>query len=166
MCTVHIPSFAPSVLVSGGGDPVLKFWDWMSGELLLNLPVADIVEPLVTVRTPKGKSTVDGEGRGKRRARRARGKGKSASHADESDEEEELGDVGAPEDVDIAMKPVEGEEDTAPLEADKYEPPASEDILVLVIHKIASVTAPDAGQFLVFSAIGYVTCHCHLGYSD
>ncbi|KAG1748777.1 WD40-repeat-containing domain protein [Suillus occidentalis] len=31
---IHIPSFSPGTLISGGGDSVLKLWDWMSGKLL------------------------------------------------------------------------------------------------------------------------------------
>ncbi|KIY44974.1 hypothetical protein FISHEDRAFT_8895, partial [Fistulina hepatica ATCC 64428] len=30
---IHIPRHSPSHLISGGGDSVLKVWDWMAGTL-------------------------------------------------------------------------------------------------------------------------------------
>ncbi|KAJ3008349.1 hypothetical protein NUW54_g3188 [Trametes sanguinea] len=50
---LHTPSFKSSVLVSGGGDPMLKVWDWMSGKLLSEVAVFDAVEPYIKVKAPK-----------------------------------------------------------------------------------------------------------------
>ena len=53
---IHVPKFASSTLVSGGGDPELKLWDWMSGEHLGDIPILKTVEPYIAVRPPKGRA--------------------------------------------------------------------------------------------------------------
>ncbi|KAJ7016419.1 hypothetical protein C8F04DRAFT_1202237, partial [Mycena alexandri] len=44
-------------LVSGGGDPMLKIWDWMTGKLKREIPILHAVEPFIKVkparRTPR-----------------------------------------------------------------------------------------------------------------
>src|ERR1700722_16321705 len=50
---VHIPPAFPSVLVSGGGDPTLKFWDWMLGTITHEVEIFRTVEPYIEVRPPK-----------------------------------------------------------------------------------------------------------------
>ncbi|KAI0684011.1 WD40-repeat-containing domain protein [Cytidiella melzeri] len=167
--TVHIPAFAPSVLVSGGGDPVLKLWDWMSGERLCDIPVQGVIEPFIKVHAPKGKwgkSADDGDGEmkvGRRKRRRARGKGKAKAGEEELEEEEDgrTKETEAEErevlEEDVVME-INDSEETAPATsshdaADREESEASQ-APVLIIHRIASMDIPAQGQFLVFNAVG------------
>jgi tRNA (guanine-N(7)-)-methyltransferase subunit TRM82 len=52
---LHILSFDHSSLISGGGDPVLKIWDWMTGVVKHEVSVLEIVEPFIAVRALKRK---------------------------------------------------------------------------------------------------------------
>ncbi|KAI0083845.1 WD40 repeat-like protein [Irpex rosettiformis] len=164
--TVHIPTFAPSVLISGGGDPKLKLWDWMSGELLCDIQVGDVVTPFITVRPPKGKwgRSEDDDGEGKaanRKRRRGRGKGKAKL------EQEELGDAEGAETTagtsegagipakDVTMQDADEEDEPAgEIAQTEEEAKPTEDPLVLVIHRVASVDVVGQEQFIVFSVVG------------
>ncbi|KAL4066006.1 hypothetical protein V8B97DRAFT_1914561 [Scleroderma yunnanense] len=75
---IHIPSFATGSLISGGGDPVLKVWDWMTGRLQRNIYVFEAVEPFVMVKAQQrrhksqedgddGDDMEDNKGRGRRK---------------------------------------------------------------------------------------------------
>ncbi|EED81216.1 predicted protein [Postia placenta Mad-698-R] len=177
---LHVPPFAPDTLVSGGGDPMLKVWDWMTGRMLLDVPIMETVEPFIKVRVPKGKHGWDeGEGgeeegiaegsgnttaRRKKRGRRGRGKGKGVKETDsvEGTPDVEEGDgEGEPEGADEqsmqtqrepkATKQNDESHDERQRESRTSEEP---DKLVLVIHKIASVDLSQYGHVLVFSAVG------------
>ncbi|KAI6122323.1 WD40-repeat-containing domain protein, partial [Pisolithus croceorrhizus] len=50
---IHIPPSAPASLISGGGDPDLKIWDWMTGRLERSVNVFGAVEPFIMVKVPK-----------------------------------------------------------------------------------------------------------------
>ncbi|KAF8586342.1 WD40 repeat-like protein [Ramaria rubella] len=52
---ICLPSFDPCSLVSGGGDPSLHVWDWMTGTLKCQLPVLDAVTPFLKVKGGKQK---------------------------------------------------------------------------------------------------------------
>ncbi|TFY83186.1 hypothetical protein EWM64_g822 [Hericium alpestre] len=84
---VHIPSFAPETLISGGGDPALKIWDWKSGHLLREIPVIDAVMPFIAVRVKKRKwrdeEEEDGEEK-KPRGQKGRGKNKGKQKSAEA----------------------------------------------------------------------------------
>jgi tRNA (guanine-N(7)-)-methyltransferase subunit TRM82 len=171
---VHIPSFAPSTLLSGGGDPNLKLWDWMSGEHLADIPVLQAVEPFIAVRPPKGRvsqSEEDGDDDGdtgekdaKRKGKGKRGKAKGKGKASAEDESEtNVVQVEAVEDAeDVTMREVTAEtatdkaagEETGNIMAGPEEGP-----LVLVIRRIASANVPSQGNFILFSAVGYA---CYL----
>jgi len=84
---LHIPPTDPSCLISGGGDPVVKVWDWLSGRLRWEVSVWECVEPFVGVervgrKSGEGESEGEGgEGEGengrKKRGRKQDKKGKS-----------------------------------------------------------------------------------------
>ncbi|KAI8817955.1 WD40-repeat-containing domain protein [Fimicolochytrium jonesii] len=38
--SIHIPSFAPNLLISGGGDPFLLTWDWMTGKIIQKIELS------------------------------------------------------------------------------------------------------------------------------
>lgn len=173
---LHIPPFAPDILVSGGGDPMLKVWDWMTGRLLLDVPIMETVEPFIKVRAPKGKrgwdegeeGVAEGSGnttaRRKKRGRRGRGKGKGVKETDSAEgtpDVEEGDGEGEPEGADEQSMQTQQEpkatkqndeiHDERQRESRTSEEP---DKLVLVIHKIASVDLSQHGHVLVFSAVG------------
>ncbi|KAI0793716.1 WD40-repeat-containing domain protein [Fomes fomentarius] len=157
---LHIPSFQHNVLVSGGGDPVLKVWDWMSGKVLADIPVSSVVEPYIQVKAPKrrrGWDDGDGDGDGdneeqgtkgeKGKGRRSRGKGKGKGKIDFREEsanvessdantgEEKMPDTNVNEDVPTTTG-------------------TPEEVLVFVVHKISSVNRGEHGRFIVFSIFG------------
>ena len=178
MCAVHVPSFAPATLISGGGDPELKLWDWMSGEHLTDIPIIQTVEPFITVRPPKGRmnqseeddeegDSVEKADKAKAKGKRGRGKGKGKAPVgvEEQDTErvvrvEEVEDV---EDITVAQE-AEGPKNEEPAR-DLVTIPAAEpeeSPLVLVVHRIASTEIPGQGRFVLFTAVGCVSRLCRL----
>lgn len=160
MSALHIPSFQQNVLVSGGGDPVLKVWDWMSGKLLVDIPVSSVVEPYIKVKAPKrrrGWDDGDGDGDGgngeqgpkggKGKGRRSRGKGKGKGRTGLREESANAESSGA-----------NTGEQTMPdanlSEDDQTTTGTSEEVLVFVVHKISSVNCGEHGRFIVFSVVG------------
>ncbi|KAH9893323.1 WD40-repeat-containing domain protein [Cubamyces lactineus] len=160
---LHIPSFSPSRLVSGGGDPMLKVWDWMSGKLLSEVSVFETVEPYIKVKAPKwrrgwndsegdgeegsAESTSKGKGKGRRR-----GKGKKGGEEarEESADVEQAGEAEtATGNADVQMA------DAVPQEsADKSHANTDEDRLVFAVHRLHSVDRQEHGRFILFSAVG------------
>ncbi|KAI5984318.1 WD40-repeat-containing domain protein [Pisolithus albus] len=59
----HIPRYDPDFLISGGGDPDLKVWEWQMGFLDQTIPVFSAVEPFISVKVPKRrlKSQIGGD---------------------------------------------------------------------------------------------------------
>ncbi|KAJ3543230.1 hypothetical protein NM688_g5882 [Phlebia brevispora] len=172
---IHIPSFAPSVLLSGGGDPTIKLWDWMSGGLLVDVPIGEAVEPYIKVKAPKsrfGRVEDDDDeeqqektGKPGRRRRNGRGKGKSKGTAAEEDAEGEIGEQpvldveGGDGDPSVQEQESEAMEVSAP--APSAEPAQAEassaaesEKSVLVLQRIDSLDVPGKGRYVVFSAVG------------
>ncbi|KAA1469145.1 WD40 repeat-like protein [Dentipellis sp. KUC8613] len=167
---IHIPTFAPDFLVSGGGDPALKVWDWKNGKLVYEIPVIDAVNPFIKVRVKKRKWREDdddgeggAEGKGDKKPRGKRGRGKKQQKAEEKGAEN--GDAEetpeATPDVDTPMQEPEqsegtGREESVALDARSSETPGAAEPPsepVFVLRRLASVEA--AGQrLLVFSAVG------------
>ena len=133
---IHIPTSDPASLISGGGDPMLKIWDWMTGVLKHEVAVLDAVEPFMAVRALKRKRGYgddhddEGEVPDGARIKRKKGKGKEKEKAKEKDEADD--DEGEDE--------VEVEDDSKPEK-------------VLVIHKIDTFLS-DSGPQVIFSAVG------------
>ena len=130
---IHIPISDPASLISGGGDPMLKIWDWMTGVLKHEFEVFDAVEPFIAVlalKRKRGYGDLDDEGEipeGARIKHKKRRKGKGKEKAKEKDEDEEDDEE-------------EEEEDAKPEK-------------VLVIHKIDTLLL-DSGPQVIFSAVG------------
>ncbi|KAL1945160.1 hypothetical protein VTO73DRAFT_2780 [Trametes versicolor] len=170
---LHIPSFDPSVLVSGGGDPTLKFWDWMSGKLTGEVCIFDAVKPHIKVKAPKwrhgwndgegedgpSESKAKGKGKGKRRGK---GKKGSADATEETAEADQQADGGSGNHAEAP--PAASEEDVPMTEASgptpvssvaQARPGVSENSqLVFAVHRIHSVDRGEHGRFVVFSVIG------------
>ncbi|KAG1852194.1 WD40-repeat-containing domain protein [Suillus subluteus] len=123
---IHIPSFSPGTLISGGGDSVLKQWDWMTGELLRDINVFSTVQPFIAVRAPEKKREWKDEDddieptEGKGGRRKNKGKRKKKRSTDDSD--------------------VDKSQDSADSE------------VVFVVHRVASI--PSLAPIIVFSVVG------------
>ena len=139
MSALHIPSFDHSSLISGGGDPVLKIWDWMTGVVKHEISVLEVVEPFIAVRALKRKrgqveddvdeAPKDSKGKAKRKRSRKGNQG------------EEQATDGA-----NAMAMDLKDEDVQDLSEEKPQK-------VMVINKVDSVKS-DSGSHIVFSAVG------------
>ncbi|KAG2743233.1 WD40 repeat-like protein [Suillus brevipes Sb2] len=135
---IHIPSFSPGTLISGGGDSVLKLWDWMNGKLLRNIDVFSAVQPFIAVKAPKKKREWRNEGEdiestdGKRGRRKNKGKRKEKRSADDGDAEES--------------------QDSAMPEGQPGEASTGESEVVFVVHRLASI--PSITPKIVFSVVG------------
>ncbi|KAI0310719.1 WD40-repeat-containing domain protein, partial [Amylostereum chailletii] len=142
---IHIPIFAPSLLLSGGGDSSLRKWDWLSGKPLGEIPILDSVQPFIKVLPQKRKRGEDDEGDGeagaegddkksrKSHGRKGRGKNKKAEDANVDE-----GGSGSSE-------PQVGEA--------VVQVAATEDVSTLVLQKLHAIEM-DKKQWAVFSAIG------------
>ncbi|KAJ3507396.1 hypothetical protein NLJ89_g6329 [Agrocybe chaxingu] len=146
---IHIPTSDPTSLVSGGGDTVIKIWDWMTGKTKHELRIWETVEPFVAVKSLKRKrGWGDGEdgdeaqegSRRKSRGKREKGKAKEQEKEDQEEDEAEKEGTGTP------ARETESTEEVKPEK-------------VLVIRKISSLDA-DGGTFILFSAVGTKALFC------
>ncbi|KAF9006044.1 hypothetical protein BDQ17DRAFT_1352635, partial [Cyathus striatus] len=127
---IHIPQSNTSILVSGGGDPILKFWDWLSGEVKHELP--------------RGSWDEDGEDTGEsNRTKRKKAKAKARAEAKNKEASQEPG-AAAPESENVPQEETEGSKDAVGDEELRK---------VLAVHQIGSVNT-EAGEYLIFSAVG------------
>ncbi|KDR80625.1 hypothetical protein GALMADRAFT_276855 [Galerina marginata CBS 339.88] len=164
---IHIPKSDPSSLISGGGDPMLKIWDWMTGVVKHEVQVLEVVESFIAVRASKRKrgwqvQEDDGEeghegGKSKRRKGRGKGKQKAQAEAKEVEEPAEGDGEGEGDDGEVGEGEGDREDSAAPVPAadasENGEEPKPEPEKVLVIHRIESVDS-DTGPHIVFSAVG------------
>ena len=145
---IHNPAFASSELISGGGDPDLKIWDWMTGNVKHELRVLDAVQPFIKVHSRKGRRGDDERDGSEARGRKGKkGKGKTLKGATRAE---------------IANDPMEESPplDThAGLEKSTYDAhqqgSGERGEFILVVHKISTVPS-ETGKYIVFNAVGYV----------
>ncbi|KAF9475213.1 WD40 repeat-like protein [Pholiota conissans] len=141
---VHIPTSDPSTLISGGGDPMLKIWDWMTGALKHELPVFEVIEPFIAVRVSKRKRGYGGEDDEGNAPEGSGSKGKGGRR--------KKGKKG-PKETEAPAGQEEGEDTPRPEGAEKKEEEKLEKEKVLVIHRIESIES-ESGLHIVFSAVG------------
>lgn len=67
--------------MSGGGDPVLKVWDWMSGVTQYDIPVLDAVRPFIVVAAKPKRSDDDQVEESKPKGKKGKGKKKADGSA-------------------------------------------------------------------------------------
>lgn len=164
---LHIPSWDPSLLVSGGGDPTLRFWNWMEGKVLREVPVSDKVMPFVkVVRKKPGRhdegSDAEGEGEqgaeklSSRKKRKAKKNKKNAGEKDEKEKDQDDrtqnngGDENAME-VDESREVGETKTEGRRESTKPDQPPEP----LLAIQKIVSFEHASS-KFVLFSAHGFV----------
>lgn len=163
---IHIPAFSPSSLVSGGGDPALKIWDWQHGTVVCEIPVLEAIKPFIRVRAKKRKwgDDDDEEGGGgekskKSHGRKGRGKNKQNQKAEaESQNADGMEvDVAKDEENDVAESVVvEEEQETEGASTSAIaENPAENPEPVFVLHKIATLDL-ESDKLIIFSAVGFV----------
>lgn len=176
---IHIPRdpAAHDILISGGGDPVIKVWQWRAGRRLYDVAIEEVVRPFIAVRRSQLKRGYDGDGERKPPSRRwlARQRRKEAKAAattklseDGVDTVPEAGAEGAEAEVDVDVEDVgvddderiESEDETVDVSAtparasgESEEPPSAP---VLVVQKIES-SKIDGQLVIVFSAVGCVS---------
>lgn len=144
MSALHIPTSYPETLISGGGDPEIRVWDWKSGTLKQEIPILDAVQEYIAVKVKSSArkrqwgNEEDIEGGNTGAHARRKGKGKK----------------GKGQNVEAEQTPeVEVEDD---LPAEEIQPASDEkdvDITVLVVHKIQSL-ARGSDTLIVFSVVG------------
>lgn len=139
---IHTPAFAPSTLISGGGDPTLKVWDWMSGALVRDVPIQDAVMRFMKVPAPKQRQAWDNEngaeGKGKKRKREKKTESKTPQP------EEGYGGPSS---------------ETAPIPAGDASTSAkadSEPEFIVAVQRIESVESSLGNQCLLFTVTGCV----------
>ena len=89
---LEIPTYAPSILISGGGDPELRMWDFRSGQQIGSLGVWEHVRPTLKVRGGRKKWKENKEGKPPK-AKKGKGKGKGAA-AVAVEEDKQMAEVG------------------------------------------------------------------------
>jgi tRNA (guanine-N(7)-)-methyltransferase subunit TRM82 len=163
---IHIPRdpAAHDILISGGGDPVLKVWQWRTGRRLYDVAIEEVVRPFIVVRRARPKRGYGSDGERKppsRRwlARQRRRQAKVAATA-KTLSETDAGTIPGPEaeaEVDVEdMDENEGTESEdesvdTPSPGDPGEPSPP----VLVVQKIETLRI-DGRLVVVFSVVGCV----------
>ena len=130
---IHVPKFDQSKLISGGGDPDLKVWNWMTGEVKHAIDVAGAIDPFLVVRAVKrrrGGYDDDEEDEAAEGSGSKRRKGKGRAKVKEEEKESEEGSA-----------------------ASSSQPTTENAEKVLVIRKIGSLEA-DGVPTIIFSAVG------------
>jgi tRNA (guanine-N(7)-)-methyltransferase subunit TRM82 len=138
---LHILSFDHSSLISGGGDPVLKIWDWMTGVVKHEVSVLEIVEPFIAVRALKRKrGQAEDDGDEAPKGSKGKAKRKQGKKGNQAEERATDGSDAATLVMDLK------DEDFGDSSEEKPQK-------VLVINKVDSVNS-DTGPYIVFSAVG------------
>lgn len=167
MSALHIPDFAPNRLISGGGDPSLKVWDWMTGEEKYEIPILQTLEPYIKVRPPRrgrgawndndeeADNKVEDAGRrlGRRARRRLRrqGKGQQSKETPDDDIIEEEQDNGAGPSSTKGKSEVIGDKDAADVAMDEAPFTGPDELTVLAVSKIGSFSYGDNRRIFVIA---------------
>ncbi|KAG1860093.1 quinon protein alcohol dehydrogenase-like superfamily [Suillus subluteus] len=130
ICFCNSYSFvSPGMLISGGGDSVLKLWDWMNGELLHDIDVFSAVQPFIAVRVPK-----------KKRERK------------DEDDDIEPTEGNAKKKRSTDDGDVDKSQDSAVPEGQPGEASTEDSEVVFVVHRVASI--PSLAPRIMFSEVG------------
>ncbi|KAF9648053.1 WD40 repeat-like protein [Thelephora ganbajun] len=148
---LHIPAFDHSLLVSGGGDPVLKVWDWMTGKEKYEIPIQESAGPFIVVKGKKRRwfeeaemSDENSTVRARKKGRKGKSKGKAKEISEQDADMEGAVDDGSPVPAITEDTPEDGPQESIRPEVEE---------LVLAIHRIDSFETT-RGKHLVFNAVG------------
>ena len=149
--------------MSGGGDPVLKVWDWRAGKRLYDVAIEDTVRPFIAVRRARRQRGYDSDGERKPPSRRwlARQRRREAKAA--AGVEGDVGSTPDVEEVEVEDDDDEGEaENESGDEASHAEATPTREMedrpSVLVVQKIDTLKVRER-VVVVFSAVGCVPCN-------
>ncbi|KAK0189076.1 WD40 repeat-like protein [Armillaria mellea] len=138
---LHIPKSNPSVLISGGGDPELKLWDWLSGQWKCDIPIWDSVKDHIVVKTKpykKGRKPDDDEQESPEGSKRRKKGDKSKATSKE------------PDSMDVDVSQVNEE---MPIREEDASALVEEEVTVLVVQKVDSIAWEDR-TYILFSVVG------------
>ncbi|KAF7370384.1 tRNA (guanine-N(7)-)-methyltransferase non-catalytic subunit TRM82 [Mycena sanguinolenta] len=139
---IHIPAFSPTELVSGGGDPMLKIWDWMSGKVKREIPILHAVEPFIKVKPAKRtfRRFEDGdemnEDEAPKKGRKAKARARQKAKQDSAEASTSTPELPAEPSDTVDSTEASGADDT-----------------VFALRRIDSLDA-EGSRHLVFSAVG------------
>jgi tRNA (guanine-N(7)-)-methyltransferase subunit TRM82 len=171
---IHIPPFAPSILLSGGGDQAINCWDWLAGQRTGELPVLDTVKPFIKVLSKKrkrGENEEDGddgaEGSSKPikpHGKKGRGKNKKKVGEQQTPEAAEDGnhnDDGDTKNTEMVEDDSAERTEKSTVPGSASPAPAGEGVSepsepTLVLKTILTLEA-DGKQIIMFQSVGYVT---------
>ncbi|KIJ55618.1 hypothetical protein M422DRAFT_240230 [Sphaerobolus stellatus SS14] len=161
---ISIPSFSASTLISGGGDPDLYIWEWMSGKLTHRIPILDAVLPLLKVRDSREKrrrkalkaGTLNQEKgkKGKKKKGKGRGKGKEGEEGAAEEETKVEGEAQAEtEDKMETDEPAAEATEKPAEEAAGAEEPEEDEAPVLAVSKIEGIEI-NGSKLILFTVTG------------
>jgi tRNA (guanine-N(7)-)-methyltransferase subunit TRM82 len=153
---IHLPTFSPDILISGGGDPYLKIWNWISGECIGQVQIWDFVEPFIVVKNIKGKRMGDEERGEGSVAKKRKGKGKKSRRRGKK----HSGKVEAESVAEVPSHEEGGQDEDDANEQEEESSMTISEEKVLVVNKIAS-SQSRGNNFLLFSAVGSVLLLIH-----
>ena len=148
--------------MSGGGDPVLKVWDWRAGKRLYDVAIEDTVRPFIAVRRARRQRGYDSDGERKppsRRwlARQRRREAKAAAGVE--------GDVGSTPEVEEVEVEDDNEGEAENVSGDEVSDAEATPTRemedrpsVLVIQKIDTLKVSERVA-VAFSAVGCDLCN-------
>ncbi|KAF9269132.1 hypothetical protein L218DRAFT_1040605 [Marasmius fiardii PR-910] len=146
--SLHIPKSHPDTLISGGGDPEIKLWEWRSGKLISNIPVLDRVKEYTRVKAlPYIRKNSKGKARSKAKSE-AGSKGESVGAGE--DDPMEGGDS-------VSAAPSGSNTPAGARAIDEDEEPGPED--VFIVQKIETVER-NGELFIIFSVVGATAIFC------
>lgn len=144
---VHIPSFAPGKLISGGGDPTLKIWDWMAGKIQVEVEVWSTVQKCLKIKGGRKGRGWGGDDNSGNTVGTKKGKRKRGDKGKRNQPEEDEGDgQGSSKNAQSNA----GDEQSAQREVEES---IDHDEFVQVVHKISSIES-ETTQYILFSAVG------------
>ena len=139
---------------------MLKIWDWMSGQILHEVQIFDVVAPFIRVRAQKrnqkgdddgGEDTPQATSKGKLKQRKAKVRTRDDDTKSTKNAEEK---TSSSFDIDPSLKTV-NMDTRAERDDENHSVTSTTSDVVLVVHKIDTLNS-EQGRHIIFSAVGSV----------